>query len=204
MYGLINKAIQGLITEKFGEATWEDVRSRAGLSDEPFLPMEQYPDAVTYDLVQAATEVLQIPAEEVLQEFGIFWTMFTGAEGYKELMESAGDTFAEFVSNLDQLHARVKLLFPHLDPPSFLVFDREPNSLKVRYFSNREGLVPLVEGLFQGLANRFQVSLSVQHEQVVEGEKSHSLFSLSWEELVEEEPRPHQMLGTCMVARSQP
>jgi len=203
MYGLINKAIQGLITEKFGEEVWVDIRARAGLTDEPFVSMQQYPDAVTYDLVQAATEVLNLTAEEVLQEFGIFWTMFTGAEGYKDLMESAGDTFAEFVSNLDQLHARVKLLFPHLDPPSFLVFDREPNSLKVRYFSNREGLVPLVEGLFQGLAKRFQVSLSVQHEQIVEGEKRHDLFSLSWQELTEEEPLPNQGLGTCMVARSQ-
>jgi hypothetical protein len=27
---------------------------------------------------------------------------------------------------------------------------------------------------------------------------------LSWKELVEEEPRTHQMLGTCMVVRSQP
>ncbi|NBW41074.1 heme NO-binding protein [bacterium] len=197
MYGLINKAIQGLITEKFGHEVWDDIRTRAGLTVEPFLSMEQYPDSITYDLVGAASDVLELPAEQVLNEFGIFWTMFTGAEGYKDLMETSGETFSEFVANLDQLHARVKLLFPHLDPPSFLVTDRQPTSLKVRYFSNREGLSPLVEGLFQGLANRFDISLSVQHEHIVENGTSHDLFSLSWKEASTEQSRPNTKIDAC-------
>ena len=44
MYGLINKAVEGLVRSRFGDAVWDRVRSRAGLPDEPFLSMEQYDD----------------------------------------------------------------------------------------------------------------------------------------------------------------
>ena len=54
MYGLINKAVEGLVRQRFGDAMWHRIRSGANLPDEPFLSMEQYPDATTYALVGSA------------------------------------------------------------------------------------------------------------------------------------------------------
>ncbi|MFM7299371.1 MAG: heme NO-binding domain-containing protein, partial [Planctomycetota bacterium] len=51
MYGLINKAVEGLVRQRFGDAMWHRIRSGANLPDEPFLSMEQYPDETTYALV---------------------------------------------------------------------------------------------------------------------------------------------------------
>ncbi len=47
MYGLVNNAVQGLITEQFGKDTWERIKARAGVHLDGFLSMEPYSDDVT-------------------------------------------------------------------------------------------------------------------------------------------------------------
>jgi hypothetical protein len=43
----------------------------------------------------------------------------TDQEGYGDLMDMSGETLPEFLQNLDELHARVGVIFPKLQPPSF-------------------------------------------------------------------------------------
>ncbi len=164
MYGLINKAVFGLVTEKFGVDTWNRIRTAAGLPDEPFISMEQYPDAVTFSIVAAATKELGLSAEEILKAFGRYWTLYTAKAGYGDLMDSAGKTFPEFVKNLDQLHSRVRLSFPHLKPPSFTVSDEGAEHITVHYYSERQGLAPLVIGILDGLGERFNLKLNITHQ----------------------------------------
>ncbi len=180
MYGLINKAVEGLVRSKFGDATWDKIRTRAGLPDEPFISMEQYDDKTTYDLVGAASAVLGAPGEAILEEFGYYWTKYTAEAGYGELMKSAGKTLPEFLRNLDQMHTRVKLSFPHLAPPSFSVTDETSSSLTLHYYSDRAGLAPLVVGLLRGLGDRFNVDIVTRAERVNEGPRPHDLFRLTW------------------------
>lgn len=179
MYGLINKAVEGLVRSKFGDATWDRIRTRAGLPDEPFIGMEQYPDKTTYDLVGAASAELGASADAILEEFGVYWVRYTAEAGYGELMKSAGKTLPEFLRNLDQLHTRVKLSFPHLAPPSFAVSDETDGSLTLAYFSDRPGLAPLVVGLLRGLGDRFDVDVSARGERV-EGDRPHDRFRVTW------------------------
>ena len=179
---MVNKAVQGLITERFGAPMWDKIRTKAGLPDEPFVSMEQYPDESTYALVGAATTELGIGAAEILREFGRYWMLYTAQAGYGELLESAGRTFPEFVQNLDLLHSRVKLAFPHLRPPSFSVSELEQNRLTLHYFSSRAGLAPLVMGILDGLAERFRIKIDMQHETSAEGERPHERFRLTWRE----------------------
>lgn len=182
MYGLINKAVEELVRTKFGDSTWERIRARAGLPDEPFISMQQYDDRVTYDLVGAASAELGAPAEAILEEFGIYWTRYTAESGYGELMKSAGRTLPEFLRNLDQMHTRIKLSFPHLKPPSFAVSGETPSSLQLHYYSERAGLAPLVVGLLKGLGDRFRLSVEITHRRV-DGANPHDLFEVRWTEL---------------------
>lgn len=179
MYGLINKAVEGLVRSKFGDATWDRIRTRAGLPDEPFISMEQYADKTTYDLVGAASAELGAPAEAILEEFGLYWVKYTGEAGYGELMKSAGRTFPEFLRNLDQMHTRIKLSFPQLAPPSFAVSEETANSLVLSYYSSRPGLAPLVVGLLRGLGDRFNIDVATRTERI-EGERPHDRFHVSW------------------------
>lgn len=179
MYGLINKAVHDLVRSKFGDAAWDRIRTRAGLPDEPFISMETYPDKTTYDLVAAASAELGAPAEAILEEFGVYWVRFTGESGYGELMKTSGRTFPEFLRNLDQLHTRIKLSFPHLSPPSFRVSSETSSALVLDYYSKRPGLAPLVKGLLSGLGDRFDVDVSMRHERI-EAADPYERFHVSW------------------------
>jgi hypothetical protein len=182
MYGLINKAVEGLVRSKFGDETWARIRTRAGLPDEPFLSMEQYADKTTYDLVAAASLELGVPAEAILEEFGLYWIRYTAEAGYGELMKSAGRTLPEFLRNLDQMHTRVKLSFPQLQPPSFAVTEETATSLTLHYYSERAGLAPLVVGLLKGLGERFRLALEIRVRRV-DGTAPHDAFEVRWQEL---------------------
>jgi hypothetical protein len=155
MYGMVNKAIEDLVTTRFGAAAWAQVKQRAGVEHEVILSMDPYPDDLTYRLVDAASEVLDLPADTVLEAFGEHWTLYTAQEGYGEMLRLSGDTLLEFLHNLDELHARVGLIFPQLRPPSFRCTHLTGHSLHLHYYSQRQGLAPMVFGLIKGLGAMF-------------------------------------------------
>ncbi len=163
MYGLVNNGIRDLVLETAGEDAWDEIRNQAGCPERDFISMQNYPDGLTYNLVAAASEHLNVPAQDLLQSFGKHWITFTGDQGYGPLLTMAGDDLAGFLSNLDAMHSRISLSFPDLDPPSFQAEEEPDGSILLRYYSNREGLAPMVLGLLQGVASRFDGSIEIQH-----------------------------------------
>jgi hypothetical protein len=178
MYGLVNKAIEDLITREHGEQAWQQIAERAGLESPGFLSMDQYPDRVTYGLVGSASEVLEVEAERLLEAFGEFWVLYTAQEGYGELLDLSGRNFEEFLMNLDNLHTRVGLNFPDLRPPSLRCEKTGPTTFDLHYRSEREGLAPMVIGLLRGLATRFEVELDVRHRRPGERADDHDVFEI--------------------------
>lgn len=160
MYGLVNKAIEDLALSIGGEETWKRIKNEAGVDVLGFVSMDAYPDQMTYALVGAASKVLDMPAEEILRAFGRHWVLYTARQGYGPLLNSAGNSIGEFLANLDALHARVGLTMPDLRPPSFEVEPAGDNFV-VRYFSEREGLAPMVVGLLEGVGERFGYEVRV-------------------------------------------
>lgn len=165
MYGLVNTAIQDMVCSRFGEETWKKIKHKAEVDIDVFLNMEGYPDDITHKLVKAASVVLSLSTQQIMQAFGEFWVQYTAQEGYGEMMDMSGDTLPEFLENLDNLHARVGVSFPNLHPPSFECTDMEENSLSLHYRSDREGLTPMILGLVQGLGNRFDTEVDITQTQ---------------------------------------
>lgn len=163
MYGLVNLAIQELVCTTAGEAKWQEIRTRAGVSMEVFSRMSSYDDDVTYRLVAAASEVLQIPADEVISSFGEFWVLYTGRNGYGEMFTMAGNNLKAFLANLDNMHTRIGLNFPSLQPPSFQIEDEDDGRVRLHYFSDRQGLCPMIFGLLKGLGQLFKTSVEIEH-----------------------------------------
>ncbi|MCB9879915.1 MAG: heme NO-binding domain-containing protein [Planctomycetes bacterium] len=163
MYGLVNRAIQGLVVEKFGQDKWRRICERAELQQTNFVAMDAYDDAITYALVGAASAELELDAAAVLEAFGEYWTVYTIDEGYGSLLSMMGDTLEEFLDNLDSMHARVGATMPQLVPPSFEREPRPDGSSVLHYRSDRAGLAPMVLGLLRGLAKRFTVDLEIEH-----------------------------------------
>lgn len=175
MYGLVNKAIQDLVVQQFGDEAWQRIAAVAGFQDGQFLSMETYDDELTYRLVNAGSEILGEPADLLLEAFGEFWIRYTAAEGYGDLMDLFGSDFPGFLANLDAMHARVGLSMPELRPPSFTYVATSDGEGELRYHSERPGLTPMVDGLLRGLAARFGADVDIQRQPRAAG-ADHDVF----------------------------
>ncbi len=180
MYGLVNKAVQDYLTSKFGEAVWNTVRSKAGFQDAEFVPLQQYPDELTFKLVGAACEATGADAARLVEEIGAFWVAFTGQQGYGSLMDQLGATFPEALANLDAMHVRVALMMPNLKPPSFRVLEQSDRRLMLAYISKRQGLVPMVIGLVKGLGRKYGLEPAVTLQKAREPGGDTDVFEVRW------------------------
>jgi len=180
MYGMVNKAIQDLVISNFGEEKWIAIKEKAGVEEDIFLSNESYPDAMTYDLVGAASEVLGVAARDVLVAFGEHWILVTAKQGYGSMLEANGRTLSEFLINLPSFHARVAMIFPNLQPPRFSCTDVTENSLVLHYYSHRPGLTDFVVGLLQGLGKMFNSPADVEILQRKAEGSDHDTFLVRW------------------------
>ena len=161
MYGLINSSLQSMIRETFGDDEWNRVLSASGVPEDSFLSMRSYDDAITYDLVGAASTVLGEPVDACLQMFGEWWVLETAAKSYGPLMEASGRDLVQFLRNMNALHDRITGTFVNYVPPEFSVESLEGNRHRIHYISTRQGLTPFVVGLLYGLAKRFDNELEI-------------------------------------------
>lgn len=174
MYGLVNKAVVDLVVSQFGQDTWDAIKKKAELDTDAFVSMDAYPDDITYRLVGAASEVLKLDPEQVLEAFGEHWVLYTAREGYGPMLDASGATLHDFLENLDALHARVALTMQGLRPPRFRLIRVDSSTVRLEYHSTRQGLAPMVRGLLRGLSIRFQTPVDISHER----QEAHDEFTI--------------------------
>ena len=169
-----------MVTENFGQLTWETIRRQSGIDVDYFISNEPYADEVTYKLAQTVSSVLHMTVDEVLVAFGEHWVLKTGRQKYGGLIEAGGHSLKEFLIHLPAFHNRVMLIYPNLTPPEFKITQVQENSLLVHYYSQREGLAMFVKGLLQGLGKLFQTPCTVD---MVSGERLQNekeTYKVSW------------------------
>ena len=176
MYGLVNSSIRSLVCNRYGDDKWQLVLRKAGLPDEPYFNMLQYSDTITSKLFEYSAQVIGVTNASFMEEVGYYWTNFTMNAGYGCIMALAGKTFDEFVKNLDELHARVALIYPELSPPSFSYDPIDDCSFRLSYFSKRNGLQPFVVGLLKGLGAKFSRTVDVTLLQKRTSPKTSDIF----------------------------
>jgi hypothetical protein len=180
MYGIVNKAVQELIVDQFGQDKWEAIKEDAGFSDEGFISLKSYPDEITFKLVGSASRILDTPSDVLMYALGEYWILFTAEKGFSEMLTLAGKTFPEFLRNLDMLHLRVSNLMPHLAPPTFEVKNESEHSLELHYHSHRSGFIPMLKGITMGLAKRFEIQATIEHIREPENQEGSHVFLISW------------------------
>lgn len=178
MYGIVNQAIHGLVTENFGQDKWEEVKQRSGVEMDYFVSNQPYEDNITYELVAAASEVLDIPIEQFLFSFGEYWIMKTGMEKYGDLMKAGGKDFREFLNNLPNFHSRIMLIYPNMSPPEFAVEEISENVIRLHYYSERKGWTHFVLGLINGIGKLYSQNVFMDHIAHDEGQVWHDVFDI--------------------------
>ena len=187
MYGMVNQAVADLADRLGGPELWAAIVERAGMELPVFVAMEAYDDDVTYRLVAAASDVLGMSPAEVLEAFGEHWILYTGEQGYGPMLTAMGATLPQFLANLDSMHSRIALSMPALRPPSFACEELGEGRIRVHYWSERQGLAPMVTGLLKGLGPRFDLDVAVTAEPRSDG-ADHDTFLVAYRPAGEEEP----------------
>ena len=180
MYGIINKSIEELVVEKFGEEKWELIKTRSGIEVDYFISNEPYDDKITYLLAGAISEEMNVPLDQVLFLFGEWWILKTSIEKYGSLMKAGGSNLKMFLSNLPQFHNHIMLMYPKLTPPEFKVSGIEENSINIHYFSKREGLKDFVHGLLSGLGKLHETDVDITLLESRDAGDNHEVFKVSW------------------------
>lgn len=170
MYGLINEGIRELVVQLGGVEAWEAICQEADVGPEGFEPLCPYDDTVTFKLVNLASEKLNLSTDEILTRYGHYWITYTAESGYGDLLRLFGGDLRTCLSNLNRMHAHMGAMMPALSPPRFTVDTLSDDHILVHYYSNRNGLAPMVNGLLRGLAERYGDTISIVH--TPKGERS--------------------------------
>ena len=180
MYGIVNKAIESLVIENFGEEKWNAIKETSGIDIDFFISNEPYDDNITYALAGAVSKEMNISISDVLITFGEYWVLKTGKEKYGSLMEAGGSNLKDFLKNLPAFHNRIMLIYPKLTPPEFKISHETENSLYVHYFSKRIGLKEFVRGLLQGLGKLYNTPVELELLDDRDNGDDHEIFKVSW------------------------
>ena len=97
MYGIVNKAIENLVIENFGELKWKIIKESSEIDVEFFMSNEPYDDDITYKLPGAVSKEMNISLSDVFITFGEYWVLKTSKEKYGSLMEAGGSNLKEFL-----------------------------------------------------------------------------------------------------------
>jgi len=162
MYGMVNEGVHTFIAKNFGEDVWQAICANACVDVDRFDRMSAYDDEITSRLVSAIAKHTKMSEDAVLKVFGEYWVDFAGQSGFANLLKFAGANFIERVQNLDDMHDRVMMTMPDLRPPSFELEKGPKGAYILSYYSHREGLTSMVEGLLHGLASQTGEKVSVK------------------------------------------
>jgi hypothetical protein len=180
MYGLINKSIEELIVEKFGEVKWSQILEESQIDPDSFITNEYYDDAITLSLIDASCKLLNLSSEKLLFTFGEHWILKTGMEKYKPILQANGTTLQEFLINLPSFHSRVMLIYPEITPPDFFIEQKSNTEFIIHYHSQRTGLTEFMRGLLHGIGQLFDININAELLQEKGEKHDHDIFLLKW------------------------
>lgn len=166
MFGWINDCTESLVVSKFGIEKWHEIKAKAGceVQDGSFIRHQYYDDSSTLALVMAASDVLGVSVDDVLEAFGQHFMEFTRHNGYDNMLSCQGSTLRLWLSNLNALHDHLQSSLPKgFVAPVFWCEDDEEvgGSILLHYYSERGGgLTPIVVGVVKEVA-RYHFDLEI-------------------------------------------
>jgi predicted hydrocarbon binding protein len=179
MKGVINKGVQELVESQFGQDAWEAIRCNARCDEASFSPGIDYPDQMTVDLIVAASEHLNLTADDVMIAFGKYWVANTGAKSYPTLFALAGGNSKEFLRNMDRVHRQVTVSIEGAHPPPLTPEELPDGGLAIHYQSQRK-LCPVLHGLILGVGIYCDEALSVKETKCMRSGDTECTFEVSF------------------------
>ncbi|CAI4223791.1 unnamed protein product [Auanema sp. JU1783] len=187
MIGWTHICIGSLIIRRYGEDTWRSIKLKAGYEeDTEFEVQVYYDDSETMRIFRTAAGVLGLSVDDMWEMYGEFLVTYSCETGWQKMLSCMANNLQEFLDNLNSMHYFIdQIAFKsEMRGPTFHCETSGDNSLRLHYFSNRQGLFPIVKGLVRKVSRvlyDMEVNVNVV-ERVQERRKTglveHVVFSL--------------------------
>jgi hypothetical protein len=177
MKGIIFNLLEEVVTQEFGEATWDQLLEAAQV-DGTFTSLGNYPDADLFKLVGAASAALKQPPDAVVRWFGVKALPLL-AKKYPGFFDKHRTTRPFILTLNGIIHPEVRKLYPGADTPDF-DFDTSSPDLLVMIYRSKRKLCALVEGFVEGAAGHFGETVGMQHPQCMHRGDEHCRLEFSF------------------------
>lgn len=175
MHGLINRSIEGFLRDTYGDVFWADVAEASGIDARGFQTVRQYPDSVSYALINNAALRLDKPEVELLEDLGAWLTQF---EPVRRLLRFSGRDFVDFLYALEELQGRAHMVLPDLGMPRIKVEACSDDELRVLMPDCFNEWRSVMAGVIRSMADDYgALGLIAVEGQAVAVQVSHEAFS---------------------------
>jgi hypothetical protein len=163
MHGLINRSIQGFLRDTYGAAVWSAVVRKSEIGIENFEPMLLYPPEQTENMLIAASETLNRPKNELLEDLGTYLVSNPNLEALRRLLRFGGVGFIDFLNTVDDLPDRARLALPELNLPELILLDQGEGHYRLLCAPMIDGVGHIVVGLLRAMADDYGALVLLDH-----------------------------------------
>lgn len=153
MHGIIHLELQQFVQQHFGEQAWQKLVRAAGLEQEIYTPLRAYPDSHVVRLVHEAERMTQLPASELLEQFGEYLVP-TYLRIYGALLKPSWRTLEVLEHTEETIHRVVRTRQPGALPPRLTTRRTGAREVHINYESERR-LCAVARGIVRGVAGHF-------------------------------------------------
>lgn len=148
--------LKDLVLDAAGEETWATILKKAShVEDAPLLEPKMFDDKLTFNLIQAAREVLKLTLAEALHAFGRHFALYALRSGNASFLRAQGATLPAFMANINNVHQQLERDHPAARFPFIEVdYNPEADEATIIYLSARQDCSPVVVGAIEEIGRR--------------------------------------------------
>ncbi|CAF3306133.1 unnamed protein product [Rotaria socialis] len=183
MYGLLLQSAVEIIQAKYGQETWDQIKTILRIDTDSFSAFHQYGETLFIRIANLLSELKHEPISDIMDIFGFEFVSYVSNNGYDQILRILGHNMRDFLNGLDNLHEYMRYSYPRMRPPSFYVEKESAEGLTLHYRSRRRGFVYYVIGQITEIGRRYYDS-HVEIEIISEREEldvTHIVLQLKFE-----------------------
>ncbi len=163
MRGLINRSLEGFLSQTYGPELWRLVMEELDLGFDSFEPMFHYDTGLTQSLIDIAARHLDKPRDIFLEDFGTYLIANPQSGRVRRLLRFGGIDYTDFLHSLDDLQGRAHLAIPDLDLPSLELREASDGDFTLTCTSPHEGYGHVLTGVLRALADDYGTLVFLEH-----------------------------------------
>jgi hypothetical protein len=169
MHGLVNRAIQGFLTDTYGVEVWRTIVREAELGFDDFEPMLSYPSDLTGRVLDVASDRLGKTRDDLLEDVGTYLVSHRNVEGLRRLLRFGGSSFVDFLYSLDDLPDRARLAMPDLRLPRVRLVEAAPNRFMLHTDDWELSFGRVLVGMLRAMADDYGTLAILEIEREADG-----------------------------------